>query len=152
MARFDHQPEPVVMPDDLAATVLMLPGWVRVGLLRANARKRTQINSTFRCDVGANVRFHSLSDVVARKANIHARCHFRCDNESIIAGEPLYRWFIIHRWDCNLATVKGHLRCSICFARPERCSVTFHTPYGPSSQRWPRSEEAWIALVKRLRG
>ncbi len=38
MARFDHQPEPVVTPDDLAATVLTLPGWVRAGLSAPDER------------------------------------------------------------------------------------------------------------------
>lgn len=40
MARFDHQPEPVVTPDDLAETVLTLPGWVRVGLSAPDERMR----------------------------------------------------------------------------------------------------------------
>lgn len=41
MARFDHQSEPVVTPDDLAATVLTLPGWVRVGLSAPDKRMRS---------------------------------------------------------------------------------------------------------------
>ncbi|WP_232280470.1 DUF6771 family protein [Sphingomonas sp. PAMC 26605] len=40
MARFAHQPEPVVTPDDLAATLLTLPGWVRVGLSAPDKRMR----------------------------------------------------------------------------------------------------------------
>jgi len=41
MARFDHQSEPVVTPDDLAATVLRLPGWVCVGLSASDERMRS---------------------------------------------------------------------------------------------------------------
>lgn len=41
MARFDHQPEPVVTPDDLAATVLTLPGWVRAGLSASDEQVRS---------------------------------------------------------------------------------------------------------------
>lgn len=41
MARFDHHSEPVVTPDDLAATVLTLPGWVRVGLSAPDERMRS---------------------------------------------------------------------------------------------------------------
>ncbi|WP_443024805.1 DUF6771 family protein [Sphingomonas sp. PL20] len=41
MARFDHQSEPVVTPDDLAATVPTLPGWVRVGPSAPDERMRS---------------------------------------------------------------------------------------------------------------
>ncbi|QBM76551.1 hypothetical protein E2E30_12775 [Sphingomonas sp. AAP5] len=41
MARFDHQSEPVVTPDDLAATVLTPPGWVRVVLSAPDERMRS---------------------------------------------------------------------------------------------------------------
>uniref|UniRef100_UPI0035CA0664 DUF6771 family protein n=1 Tax=uncultured Sphingomonas sp. TaxID=158754 RepID=UPI0035CA0664 len=41
MARFDHQSESVFTPDDLAATVLTLPGWVRVGLSAPDERMRS---------------------------------------------------------------------------------------------------------------
>lgn len=111
------------------------------------------MRARWRCrfDVGSNITFRSLGDVVARKANIHVRCHFHCDNESIISGEPLYRWYMVHRWDSGLAQIGKHMRCSKCFARPGHTSVTFHTAYGPSQGRWPRSEEAWAALVKALR-
>lgn len=96
----------------------------------------------------ANTRLDSLSDICHHGGNLRATC--RCGHRGVLDAAKLNRFYMVHRWGTQLEWQVGmHLRCSQCGSRPIELRATYLPPDAPN--RFPKTEEAWARLVRRLR-
>ena len=98
--------------------------------------------------MGANTKIETLWDVTKHNGNLAVFC--RCGHSSVVDAALLSRWYAAHCFDIKWHLIGDHLRCSQCKGRPERIRLTHQIPTAPT--RFPRDEEGWKRLVKRLRG
>jgi hypothetical protein len=100
--------------------------------------------------MGANKKVETLEDVVRHKFELGIRCW--CGHVGTISARDTVRWFVCHGWDTRVSMVGRHLWCSGCRRRRPsvRIGISAGTPVDWG--RYPRDEDGWKQLVKRLRG
>lgn len=89
-----------------------------------------------------------LSDLTHHKANLQVSCP--CGATHIFDAQRLNRYAMMRGWNTHLEVLGGHLRCQKCRRRNPylRAVVYPPTPADP----FPKREEEWKALWKRMRG
>lgn len=103
-----------------------------------------------RFDVGANVKFLTLSDFTKHNANLKVSCR-SCDHIGIISTERVHRFYRCHNWNDHIDVLGRHMRCSVCHGRPDRIRPVHHME-PLTFPDWYALESSWGKLVKRLRG
>lgn len=100
--------------------------------------------------MGANIKLLALGDASHQGFNLGVICW--CGHRGTIDDRLAWRWFMCHGWDTALPRIGRHLRCDICkkkdFAQRYGVSAGDPTPFAG----YPRNEDGWKRLVRRLRG
>ena len=97
--------------------------------------------------MATNTRLDCLSDLVRHKANLQVTCR-TCRKVGVIDAERFNRYCLLRRWNTQLQTLGGRLRCSRCGARGAHLDAT---PASAGPDPFPRHEPAWKLLYRRLR-
>lgn len=95
----------------------------------------------------ANIRLDSLGDLVRHKANLRVHCR-TCDASAVIDAARFTRFCLLKRWNTHLDQLGHRLRCTRCGARNSHLRGV---PDRPGGDPFPKSEQAWRLLYRRLR-
>ena len=150
------------------ALLFATPGWARIGLtapseqMREKAAKElalsitealtggpasTTISWRFRSDVGANTRLDSLHHLVKHKANLRVTCV--CGKQHVYDAARFCRYAMCRNWNTQLEALSHHIKCDRCGRRGPRLKAVPDAP--TPADPFPRSEDEWKVLVKRMR-
>jgi hypothetical protein len=98
--------------------------------------------------VSANTRLDSLADLERRSANLLVRC--ACGHSHVLSASRLNRYALLRGWNTQLEVLGGHLRCNVCHRRGPQLKATPDPP--TPADPFPRTEDGWKRLYRRLRG
>jgi hypothetical protein len=99
--------------------------------------------------MSANTRLDSLSDLAKHKANLRVRCP-ECHAENVFDAARFNRFALLKGWNSQLGALAHHIRCRTCKRRGPYLSAT---PAPPTlADPFPRSEDGWKQLHRRMRG
>jgi hypothetical protein len=98
--------------------------------------------------MGANFKWECLHDL-AGKWQLAVHCV--CGHAGAIDAARLARWFMCHGWSTRKSRIAEHLYCSECRKKGRGRMRVGITANLPTSDPFPKNEEGWRFLVKRLR-
>ncbi len=98
--------------------------------------------------MSANTRLDSLSDLIKHKANLLVICV--CGKRHIYDAQRFNRYALCRVWNTQLESLRHRIRCDRCGRRGPQTKATPEPP--TPADPFPRSEQAWKQLVRRLRG
>lgn len=96
------------------------------------------------------MKWETLGDLAGKDWNLGVRCE--CGHRGIVDARQTSRWFACHRWDTRKSALPAHLWCSRCRRRGRITGMGVSAETPRDLGRFPRNEDGWRALVKRLRG
>jgi hypothetical protein len=89
-----------------------------------------------------------LEDLRLGNLNLSFECGW-CAHAGVLDGAKLWRWFAVHMWKSDGASVPEHVRCSVCRRRPTKLTPTTDAP---TADPFPVNEDGWQRIIRRLRG
>lgn len=97
--------------------------------------------------MSANTRLDSLHHLIKHKANLLVTC--RCGRQHIYDAQRFCRYALCRGWNTYLESLANRIRCDRCGRRGPHLKATpdLPTPADP----FPRTEDAWAGLVRRMR-
>lgn len=98
--------------------------------------------------MGANVRLDDLHDLIRHKANLLVICE--CGKQHIYDASRFCRYAMARSSNTYLAALGHRIRCDRCNRRHPRLRATAHPP--TPADPFPRTEQEWKHLTRRLRG
>jgi hypothetical protein len=98
-----------------------------------------------------NKTFRRLEDFGRHGADMMARCD-NCGHKGALDPYKVFRWFALHNWNVAIEVVPDHMRCSICRRRPTALIPVPRAETRESDRFFPRDEDGWKRLQRRLRG
>jgi hypothetical protein len=100
-----------------------------------------------RFDVSANTRLQSLHDLVKHKANLRVTC--RCGKVHVYDAARFCRYAMVRHWNTYLEALGHRIKCDQCGRRNPHLRAVPDPP--TPADPFPRSEDEWKRLVRRLR-
>lgn len=98
--------------------------------------------------MSANTRLDSLHDLIKHEANLRVTC--RCGKQHVYDARRLCRYAMCRGWNTQLEALAFRLRCDRCNRRAPQLRAVMEPP--TPADPFPRTEDEWKRLVKRLRG
>jgi hypothetical protein len=99
--------------------------------------------------MGANKKIEVLSDVSRHGFELGIGCY--CGHRSTLHAVNTVRYFQCRCWSTRAFQCLRHFRCTRC-GRKGRVRIGLSAGVPVDHGVYPRSEDGWKALVKRLRG
>ncbi len=98
--------------------------------------------------MSANTRLDSLHDLIKHNANLRVTC--RCGKVHVYDTQRLCRYAQCRNWNTQLEALAHRFRCDRCGRRGPALRAVSDPP--TPADTFPRSEDDWKRLVRRLRG
>lgn len=99
--------------------------------------------------MGANKKVEDLSDIARHGFELGVRCW--CGHKATLSIGDTVRYFHCRQWPTSTFQCRRHFRCSKC-GRKGQVRVGVSAGLVTDHGVYPRREEDWKRLVRRLRG
>jgi Zn finger protein HypA/HybF involved in hydrogenase expression len=97
--------------------------------------------------MATNTRLDCLGDLARHQANLKVECR-TCRKVTVIDAARFNRYCLLKRWNTQVQQLGHRLVCSRCGSRDSHLRAT---PEQAGPDPFPRNEQGWKALYKRLR-